>query len=94
MRLPAARMAARDPFDPSKQNSTGPSSNSSLMTLSSSVAAVSAVPQLAVPDDADDAMFFRALDLTDNDDFQRARWRLWSGEHQLPEQLSPADAQL
>lgn len=40
--------------------------------------------QLLVPEDADEKTLHRTLDLIEDDDFQRARRRLWSWEETLP----------
>ena len=49
---------------------------------------------LAVPEDADEAMLHRTLDIIGNVDFQRARRRLWSWEADLPANVIPQEAQL
>jgi hypothetical protein len=50
--------------------------------------------RLAVPEDADEAMFYRTLDIIGDADFQHARRRLWSWEEDLPGNLEPQEAQL
>ena len=49
---------------------------------------------LAVPEDADEAMLHRTLDIIGNVDFQRARRRLWAWEADLPANVTPQEAQL
>jgi hypothetical protein len=50
--------------------------------------------RLAVPEEADESVFHRTLDLIGNEDFQRARRRLWSWEKDLPSNVDPREAQL
>jgi hypothetical protein len=44
---------------------------------------------LAVPEDADEAMFHRTLDTIGDQDFQHAGRRLWSWEQDLPDNATP-----
>jgi hypothetical protein len=50
--------------------------------------------RLAVPEDADETMFHRTLDTIGDEDFQHARRRLWSWEEDLPDNVTPQEAQL
>jgi hypothetical protein len=50
--------------------------------------------RLAVPEDADETMFHRTLDIIGDEDFQHARRRLWSWEEGLPGNVAPPEAQL
>lgn len=50
--------------------------------------------RLAVPEDADEAMLHRTLDLIGDADFQHARRRLWSWEEGLPDNVTPQEAPL
>lgn len=50
--------------------------------------------RLAVPEDADEAMFHRTLDVIGNEEFRHARRRLWSWEQDLPANVEPREAQL
>lgn len=50
--------------------------------------------RLAVPEDADEVMFHRTLDTIGDEDFRRARRRLWSWEQDLAANTEPRQAQL